>query len=240
MYNEQESNGGGRQQAPEALPEPEVSSATHFRFRLAGAMRLSDALVARAVGAYERVFTLDAGEQADIYVQLGSELGASGRGEEARAALRQAIALRPDDPQAWFQLGLVQLRQGASGAALDAFEKARALGMVSFDLHYRMAEALADRDRHEAAAEEIRGAIRLDPDSAQAHCRLGVELDCLKRHEEAVGAFERAIELAPREPSFYQSLGFTLDGMGRREQAIACFKRAVELERRASQGAVRP
>jgi tetratricopeptide (TPR) repeat protein len=99
-------------------------------------------------------------------------------------------------------------------------------------LHFAWSEALADRDDLPGAVVELRAAVALKADAAEAFYRLGVALDKLKKYEEAVVAFEKAIGVSPREVNYYQSLGFTYDTMGQHEKAIGCFKRAVELERR--------
>jgi Flp pilus assembly protein TadD len=209
-----------------------VSGSTQMRLSVATWLRMSDSIVSKAVSAYDKLFSLDPRDEAEIYTDIGSELGASGRPEEALASLERAVGLRPDDEQVWFELGMVHLRMGASEAAKTAFEKARALGAEGFDLALRLSEALTDLDRHEEAVKELQKAVNLDPHAAEAFYRLGVELDRINRHEEAVTAFRKAIELAPREHAYYQSLGFTLDTLGQRDEAVDCFKRAVDLQRR--------
>jgi superkiller protein 3 len=222
-----------------ARHEPQVSSGTRMRLRFASWLRISDTIMSRAVSAYDTLFSLDPHDEAEIYMDIGADLGSSGKPEEALASLKRAVALRPQDPQAWLQLGIVQLRMNASPLALDAFEKAKALGATGYELHFRMAEALGDLNKSEEAVCHLQQAAADNPHSAEAFYRLGVELDRLKRFEEAVQAFRRAMELAPREASYYQSLGFTLDTLGKRDEAVECFKRAVELQRRMDQLGVR-
>ncbi|MBI5538296.1 MAG: tetratricopeptide repeat protein [Deltaproteobacteria bacterium] len=211
-----------------------MSGSAQMRIRVASILRLSDALVARAVSAYDRLFSLDRREEAEMYLDLGTEMVESGRAQDALPALQRVVKLRPKDAGAWVQLGILHLRQGASTAAIEAFDKARALGDRSYELHLYTAEAQSDLRQHEIAVKELQAALDIKPDVAEANYRLGVELDQLKRHEEAVKAFEKAIEKAPREAEYYQSLGFTLDTMGRRDEAVDCFKRALDLERKAN------
>jgi TolB-like protein/Tfp pilus assembly protein PilF len=50
-------------------------------------------------------------------------LSAVGRLDEAEAAIRQSIALRPQGSSAWAQLAIIELQRGDAKAALDAAEK---------------------------------------------------------------------------------------------------------------------
>ena len=235
MANQHEISEKPAEQAGSKNGASAVSAATQSRFRLASLLRLPDAIVARAVSAYERVFTLDRHEEADIYLKIGTDFAQSRRSEDAVVALKKALEIQPNDAAAWFQLGMAHLGQQAMGASVEAFEKSKSLGNDAFELHFHLAEALADSDRHDDAIRELELAIGQKPDHAEAFYRLGTGLDRVKRYEDAVKAFQRAIELSPRDAAYHQSLGFTLDTMGRRDEAVEHFKRALLLERRAGQ-----
>lgn len=181
---------------------------------------------------YDRFFNLEPEDTADIYLTISRDLADDDNAEAALRAIRKPLKIQPDNGYAWQQMGMILLWQQGSDRAVAAFERAKALGERSFELHFRLAEGLSDLDRHQEAVDELVTAIDLQPSNAEAHYRLGVELDKMGKCEESVAALERSIELAPREVSYYQSLGFTLDAMGRRQEAIKCFKQAVELERR--------
>jgi cytochrome c-type biogenesis protein CcmH/NrfG len=73
----------------------------------------------------ERVATLKAARQAafDAYADKADE----GRLKRAEAALRTAVALDADDPNSWFNLGLVLAEQGDTTAASDAFTRAQSI-----------------------------------------------------------------------------------------------------------------
>lgn len=207
---------------------------SRVRFGLASVLRWSERLVDRVVSAYDRLFCLNEQDTAEIYMHIGTDLAKKGSPEEAVVALTHTLAIQPENGQAWVQLGLVQLKQEASAAAVEAFERAKQLGCDSFELHFHYAEALVDLERTEEAVTALYTALEKQPGSAEAAYRLGVALDQLERYEEAVAAFKIAIAHGPRVVSYYQSLGFTLESLGRRDEAINYFKRAVNLERRSA------
>jgi tetratricopeptide (TPR) repeat protein len=202
---------------------------TQVRVGLTGMLRLTERLLERMVSAYDNTFRLDQSDLADIYLNMGLGYARGGKGDEASEALRKVLEMEPQNAIAWYELGLVQLRQGATAGAIASLERAEQLGLDGFELHFHHAEALADLERHEEAVEALVKALKKRPDSAQATYLLGVTLDKLERYEEAAAVFRKAIEYSPREVVYYQSLGFTLECLGRRDEAIECFKRALQL-----------
>jgi tetratricopeptide (TPR) repeat protein len=203
---------------------------------MASLLRLSENLVNRAVGAYDKLFALEPRDQSEIYVQMGRELAQRGNLNEALEALRKASELFPRDVEALIEIGVVHLMRQAPLAAVQALEQAKSLGTPGYRLHKTLADALFALEKYEEALPELESALRLQPGVPEHYYQLGTTLDRLGRFEEAVKAFEVAIQLGPNEVAYHQSLGFTLESMGRRSQAIKCFKRALELERTPTNG----
>ena len=208
----------------------EVRGELRYRYRFASLLRLSDNLVRKAVSAYDRLFMLESQDEAEIYLDMGREFANDGKLPEALEALRKAAAIKPDDPTLLIEQGALHLRRSAWEAAVQVLQKAKGVGQPSYKTHLYLAEALSQQDKHEAAIEELEGALRLRKDIADIPYRLGVALSRVDRHEEAIDAFELAIELAPQSVAYYQSLGFALESASRRGEAVQCFKRALELE----------
>ncbi len=229
------SGGAAPRRAPaaprSAATDPAPINMTHLRFHLASLLRLSDNLVSKAVGLYDRLFALDQRDETAIYLELGKDLAREERFDEALVALRKVLVARPNDSEALFELGMIHLKRGAPQAAAGALEKAKKAGVQSHLLHLRLAEAHSLQENLDAALVELEAAIALKPEIPDGHYQRGILLDRLERYPEAVGAFETAIELDPTEIRYHQSLGFTLETMGQRKNAIRCFKRALELER---------
>jgi tetratricopeptide (TPR) repeat protein len=213
-----------------AMLEP-VESATDWRFHLAALARVSDNLVSRAVNAYDRLFGLDQEEASEIHYELGKRLAEEDRLEESVSALRNVLRARPHHAEALYELGKVQLRRGASRAAVEALQRAKTAGLKSTKLRLLLAEALVSDEKFQEALKETEAALKTEPDVADIHYRHAMVLDRLERHAEAAAVLENAIRIAPHEVRYHQSLGFTLESLGRREDAVRSFKRALEFER---------
>ena len=215
-----------------------VGATADWRFHLAALARVSDNLISRAINAYDRLFGLAEDEAGEIHFELGKRLADEDRLDEAISALRNALRARPNHVDALFELGKIQLRRGASRAAVEAFERAKASGFRGKKLRLLLAEALVREEKPQDALKETEAVLAAEPEVADVHYRHALVLDRLERHAEAVAALENAIRLAPREVRYHQSLGFSLESLGRRTDAIRSFKRALEFERSRELGRV--
>jgi tetratricopeptide (TPR) repeat protein len=113
----------------------------------------------------ERALRADPGS-ADAQHAKGLALARLDRWPQAIAALESAVALDPDNPWPWFDLGRVQLETGRASAAVSAFRRAAELepgasGARLYAWAARAARAAADT----SLADELRAAaLARDPD----------------------------------------------------------------------------
>ena len=157
----------------------------------------------------------------------------AGRYEEALAAARTGVEQRPDNADAYSNLGRVLV-------LLERLEEAEAVLHSALELapghplaHLNLGEALRKGGRHEAAVELYRRALESDLDVAPAHAGLGLALFTLARYEEALGALETALALDPEAPSAGEiSLlaGRAARELGRLDAADAHFRRAATMD----------
>jgi tetratricopeptide (TPR) repeat protein len=101
---------------------------------------------------------------------LGVELDARGRSDEALEHYRETLRLRPGD------------RNGTRNAANALFAKG---------------QRLYDAGQMKSALEAFREGLTLEPDSALAYAYTGGTLAALGRDEEAMAAFDAALRLRP-------------------------------------------
>jgi tetratricopeptide (TPR) repeat protein len=91
------------------------------------------------------------------------------------------------------------------------------------------ADAQGRRDL-QAAVEEFRKAVALDPLHAEAQARLGMVYQDLGKLPQAAGAFEQALKLNPGFPGVGLLLAFTYQGLGKNREAIPYLENALETE----------
>lgn len=97
--------------------------------------------------------------------------------------------------------------------------------------HFQEGTRLAQGGRLQAAVEELRRAVALQPDLAEAHFNLGSACRDLGRPEAAAASYRRAAELRPDSADAWLALGATLRELGQLEPALDALKRALALNR---------
>ncbi len=117
----------------------------------------------------------------------------------------------------------------ASALGIDSLGSSADAGMR---LYIRGTEKLQDRN-FAGAVEDLRQAVRLRPDLAEAFHNLGYAFEQVGNRTMAIKAYERALVIKPVYPSAWNNLGYLLASMGSDlERAIRLCRRAVEAEPR--------
>ena len=130
-----------------------------------------------------------------VHLDLGIALGRGGQGHAAITALRKAVALKPDLPQAWRELGDLLMAAGEHEAADAAYAEhvrhsTRDPGLLS------AATALVENRIPEAEA-ALREHLRQAPTDVAAIRMLAEVARAPGRTEDARGLLTRCLELAP-------------------------------------------
>ena len=196
------------------------------------ALSLGTALL-RSGEAGQAVLVLDEGAKhfpraAPILVQLGYAHYTRLEGELARAALRRARAVAPNNAQAPFYLGLAEAALGALEPAAEAFGKAVILDPRNFEAHVALGRTFSQLGRPEAAREAYRAALAEAPGLPSALVGLGrLELE-EGRPEGAALSFEAALAADPGHRQALYNLAAALSLLGRTEEAAAVRRRFAE------------
>ena len=92
--------------------------------------------------------------------------------DEAIAACRQAIRLKPDLAEAHYNLGIALQGKGQLDEAIASYRQAIRLKPDYAEAHNNLGNALKDMGQLDEAIASYRQAIRLKPDHAEAHSNL--------------------------------------------------------------------
>lgn len=163
-------------------------------------------------------------------LNLGTELQAQGKLDEAISQYRYALELTPDDALAHSNLGTALAAQGKFDEAIEHYERALALAPEDADSYSNLGNTLFALDRTDEAIRRFRQALEIDPSSAEAHGGLGAALQSQGKVDEAITHLRRAIELGPALVEAYNYLGLALASQGRMAEATAEFRRALEID----------
>jgi protein O-mannosyl-transferase len=160
---------------------------------------------------------------------LGLELLAAGRPQEAIAHFERAVQLKPDYAEAHYNLGRTWLQTGQLTQAIDEYQKALRLKPYS-EYHHELGRALLRAGRFSEAIANFQQALQLMPDSAEAESNLGSALLEAGRPQDAIDHYERAIGLRPEFAAAHADLGRALLQLDRSAEAITQFERALRLQ----------
>ena len=141
-------------------------------------------------------------DPAEVFMGLAARLRAAGRAEEAATAYRQLLALRPDLPDSWFNLALMERRSGRFEAALAAYAEAVRRGVSGPEEAWlnRGVIHADDLGRQDLALADLEAALAIRPDYLPALLNLGNLHEDMGRREAARDAYARALAVAPDHP----------------------------------------
>jgi tetratricopeptide (TPR) repeat protein len=165
-----------------------------------------------------------------FYALLSSLYQEQKKQSEALALLEKAIGIYHDNPQLFFEYGLLLERNGMSQQAIINMEKviklqpdhAEALNFIG----YTWADSNIHLDR---ALEYIKRAVELKPKNGYITDSLGWVYFRLGKLEKAVIQLKHAIELEPEDPHIYDHLGDVYLSLKKKKQALQVYQKAYEM-----------
>lgn len=182
----------------------------------------------------------------DARMGMGICLARMNRKEEALKEFRKVAQRRPNDPQIWYNIGVVAFQMGRLKAAKPAFERAARLGYDGREiadfleaiegmsarrarLAYNKGVSSQRLYNYREALSYYRKAVQLDPEMKEAYLNMAVCLDKLRRTAEAMEALKKAVEIDPRFFEARFNLGVLCLKMGRLEEAVEHLRKAALL-----------
>ena len=139
------------------------------------------------------------------------------------------VAHRPENPEAYNNLGLALRQAGRTAEAIPQFEEALRLKPALAEAHINLGVALGVSGRTAEAIAQFEEALRGQPDFAEAHNDLGLALRQAGRITEAIAQYQEALRLNPDYADAHNNLGLALRGLGQMPEAIAQFEEALRL-----------
>jgi Flp pilus assembly protein TadD len=145
---------------------------------------------------------------------LGLQLFARGRAEEAMAHYRAALAVKPDDAFAANNLGRALAAAGNLDEAVAEFHRALASEPQNAEARTNLGNALAAQGHLSEAAAEYRIALEVRPRYADAHNNLANVLAMLGRTDEAIAHYRAALAIDPEYRDARDNLALIESGRG--------------------------
>lgn len=169
---------------------------------------------------------------ADAYYNLGVAYFSLDNYQEAIGAFKEAIKLKPKNPDSYFNLGMIYKKIGLSQeVVLDTYKKAIRMkidpsktNLLLFDrdeAYYNLGTAFFNLGRYKEAVTAFKELIELEPDNADAYFNIGVLYDKMNLAPEAViEAYQAALSLNPHYTEAYFNMGVMHMRRGNVESAL--------------------
>ena len=194
----------------------------------AQALRLHQAGRSEAAETIYRRILAAAPRHVGAMLLLGTLAQESGRLDEARRLLEQALTLDDRMPELQYGLAAVLQAQGDAAAAVRHYRQAVALLPAYPEAHNNLAILLQQAGEIEAARGHYAEALRHRPGYAEAHNNLGTALEAAGRVVEAMAAYRAALKLDPRYRQAVLNLGQLQEARGDWSAAAALYGDALE------------
>jgi len=217
-----------------ALPFPGVTDSFDFRRNhlSLGSVFFQRGYYDQAEASFRRALDDDRSSSEALY-GLGSVYLQQEKNAEARETFERVVKMRSSYsdtlPSAWNNLGLLAIREGRTGEAVEYFQKAVQLSPEYLIALENLGNAHRQLKQWEDAREALERAVAVGPQDPEANYSLGMVLAQLDHVDRAYEYLQRALKLRPDYPEALNNLGILYLRTQRRDQAVASFKECIRV-----------
>jgi len=142
----------------------------------------------------------------------------------------KALAIKPNDADAYYNMGNALKKQGKLEEAIEAYNKALAIKPNDADAYNNMGIALQEQSKLEEAIEAYNKVLAIKPDYAVAYYNMGIALKDQGKLEEAIEAYNKALAIKPDYADAYNNMGISLQEQGKLEEALESYNKAIAIK----------
>ncbi len=161
---------------------------------------------------------------------LGNFLWAAGQPDEALAAYRQAITLKPDLAPAHLAVAQIYREQQNLPAAIASFQQALNIAPAVADTHCQLALTYQLQGRLADALASYQQARVLDADLPHIDFNIGLVLHDLGHLPEAASSYQRALLKAPDLVDAAYNLAVVYQTQGQRTAALTAYDQVLAMQ----------
>lgn len=172
--------------------------------------------------------TLGEGFQRNIFT-FGVAFYQNGYLTQAAETFQQVIAQKPDDADAWYNLGTLSLRRKEYDQARQALEQTVKLRPDYPEAWNNLGMLAAQSGQIDDAIGNFRRSLQLRPNYTIALVNLGNLYRAHRAFDKAADYLNRALQLDPRDPEVNYSVGMLYAQQGHAQQALQYLHTALRL-----------
>lgn len=164
-----------------------------------------------------------------IWNILGSSAGQLGHLTLACHSLKKAIALKPDDAEAYSNLGILFQKDGQLEEAITAFTRVLDIQPDYVDTHYNTGLCLQELGRQEEAIASFRKALIIKPDYAAALHNIAIINQEQGKLAEAIVHYNKALALNPNYIEAHYNVGVLHQEKGELAEAVVSYNKVLAI-----------
>jgi Flp pilus assembly protein TadD/peroxiredoxin len=149
--------------------------------------------------------------------------------EQASESFLEAVASKPDDPDAYYNLGTLSLRRNKFVEARNYLEQALKLRPNYPEAWNNLGMMAAQEGHPDEAIQNFQQSLRLRPGYAIALLNLGNVYRRQRDFDKAEESLNHALDIQPDDPEIYYSLGMLYAQQDRMQRASEYLQKAIEL-----------
>jgi tetratricopeptide (TPR) repeat protein len=179
---------------------------------------------------YQRLLTL-APDSDRAHQLLGEAALAAENPSEAEKEFQEALRVNPHFVEASIALAELKRSQSKFDEAIGYYAQAERMGRLSYAIAYGLGACYTYKKEYSQAADWLRKAVGLVPDSAAGHFALGNALFQSGQLEAAIPELKSSLQLEPRMKQAYFLLGRSYTKLGRPQEAQVMFQKLDQMNR---------
>jgi len=189
---------------------------------------LSFAAQALSQQEYQRLLAMDP-DSSRVHQLLGEAALEAQDPAQAEAEFQKALKVNPRSGEVAVELAELNRSQSKFDEAISYYSQAAEMGQLKYDVAYGLGASYTYKQDYSLAAEWLRKAVALAPDSAAAHFALGNVFFQSGQLETAIPELKASLRFEARMKQAYFLLGRAYTKLGRKDEAAAAFKKLDEL-----------
>lgn len=159
------------------------------------------------------------------WLSLGSAYRNNRKPGKAIEALKRALVIVPESPEAWYELGLAYIDHNQADEGMEAYRQALRIDPDKADVWNELGDVYFLKNRNSKAIEAYKEAVRVDPKHASAWAGLGLGSFNAGLIADAIKAYEQSLFIDPDLAGRWFSLGRAYKAGGDRAKMMEVYKR---------------
>lgn len=172
----------------------------------------------------------DADLQAQEYFYQGLQQAKTGDLVGAVISYDQAIAIKPDAFEYWFNKGITLFHLEDFAEAIASYDQAIALKPNHYKSWYNRGVSLGELGKFEAAIASFNQAIEIQPQNPEAWSGKGLALLKLGQIGESISSYDHALNLEPQDQHNWYYRGIALGIDEKYPEAINSYDKAIAIQ----------